>query len=72
MLNLNSRFTEVRSTDSGIVDGLWSISVSSEIDLKLAVQLLTRFMPLVSSYNLWKHQKTRGFLLLSGGIERDQ
>ena len=28
-------------------------------------------MPLVSFYTPWKHQKTRGFLMLSGGVERD-
>ena len=32
---------------------------------------LTHFIPLVSLYAPWKHQKTRGFLF-SGGIERDQ
>ena len=34
--------------------------------------LLTYFMPLVSFYTPWKHQKTSGFLMFSGGIERDQ
>ena len=29
-------------------------------------------MPLVSFYIPWKHQKTSGFLMFSGGIERDQ
>ena len=33
---------------------------------------LTHFMPLVSFYTAWKHQKTSGFLMFSGGIERDQ
>ena len=36
--------------------------------------ILTHFIPLVSFffYTPWKHQKTRGFLMFSGGIERDQ
>ena len=29
-------------------------------------------MPLVSFYTPWKQQKTRSFLMFSGGIERDQ
>ena len=33
---------------------------------------LTHFMPLVSFYTFWKHQKTKGFLVFSGGIEREQ
>ena len=28
-------------------------------------------MPMVCFYTHWKHQKTPGFLMLSGGIERD-
>ena len=33
---------------------------------------LTNFMLLVSFDTPWKHQKTRGFMMFSGGIERDQ
>ena len=33
---------------------------------------VTHFIPLVSFYTPWKHQKTRGFLMFSGGLERDQ
>ena len=33
---------------------------------------LTYFMPLISFYIPWKHYKTFGFSLFSGGIERDQ
>ena len=29
-------------------------------------------MPLLSFYTPWKHQKTRGFGIFSGGKERDQ
>ena len=36
-----------------------------------SVSLLTHFMPLVSLYTPWKHQKTSGFLIFLGGIERD-
>ena len=32
---------------------------------------LTHFMPLVSFYTPWEYQKTRGFLIFSGVIERD-
>ena len=32
---------------------------------------LIHFMQLVSFYSPWKHQKTRGFLMFSEGIERD-
>ena len=34
--------------------------------------LSAHFMPLVSFYTPWKHQKTRGFLMPPGGTERDQ
>ena len=33
---------------------------------------LTNFIPLVSFYSLWKRHKNSGFLMFSGGIERDQ
>ena len=29
-------------------------------------------MPLVSFYTPWKHQETKGFLIFSGCIERDE
>ena len=34
--------------------------------------ILTHFMPLISFYTPWKHQKTYGCLMFSGDIERDQ
>ena len=34
--------------------------------------LLTRFVPLLSFETPWKKQKTFGFLVFSGGMERDQ
>ena len=33
---------------------------------------LTHFMPRVSFYTPWKHQKTKDLPMFSGGIERDQ
>ena len=33
---------------------------------------LTNFMLLLFFYTPWKHKKPRGFLMFSGGIERDQ
>ena len=33
---------------------------------------LSHYMPLFSFYTSWKHQKTKGFLMFSGGIEREQ
>ena len=33
---------------------------------------LTHFMQLASFDTPWKHQKTIGFLMFSGGAERDQ
>ena len=35
----------------------------------LMLKWLTRFMPIVHIYIPWKHQKTRGFPTISGGIE---
>ena len=34
--------------------------------------LLTHFMPLIFFYTFRKHQKFKGFLIFSRGIERDQ
>ena len=39
---------------------------------KLSLMDLTHFMPLISSDTPRKHQKTRGFLMFSGDIKRDQ
>ena len=41
------------------------------IPLRIVPNLI-HFMPLVSLNTLWKHEKTKGFLMFSGGIERDQ
>ena len=50
-----------------VVQSHFSITIS-----KLASYCLTHFIPLVSFYTLWTHQKARGFLIISRGIERDQ
>ena len=34
--------------------------------------LTTHFMPLISFYTSWKYQKTRGFLMFSGGRKKDR
>ena len=36
----------------------------------LKMKLLIHFMPLVSFYTPWKHQKTKGFLMFSGDVFR--
>ena len=35
------------------------------------LSVITHFMPLISFDTPWKHQKTSGFLMFSGGIKRD-
>ena len=40
--------------------------------LRVFIDRLTHFMPLVSFDTVCKHQETSGFQLFSGGIERDQ
>ena len=34
--------------------------------------LVAHFIPLISFYTPWKHEKISDFLTFSGGIERDQ
>ena len=46
--------------------------ILAELSHKLKIWQLTNFMRLVSFYILWQHQKTRGFVMVSGGIERDK
>ena len=38
----------------------------------LVVNVLAHLMLLVFFYNSWEHQKTFGFLMFLGGIERKQ
>ena len=39
---------------------------------KMLQKTLTHVMPLISFYTPWKRQKTYGFMMISGGVERDQ
>ena len=49
---------------------LW---ITNQVELQWGTLLsLTHFMPLISFDTPWKHQKTRGFLMFSVGIKRDQ
>ena len=54
----------------------WNTLLNNTTNRKMYVTniliLLTHFMPLVSFCIPWKHQKTSGFLMFSGGIERYQ
>ena len=49
-----------------------SISNYKSSDAYAKETKLTHFMPLVSFYTPSKHQKTFGFLMFLGGIERGQ
>ena len=46
--------------------------ISPNTTMQLEPTYLTHFMPQVSFYTPWKHQKTKGFLMFPGVIERDQ
>ena len=46
--------------------------ISPNTTMHLEPTYLTHFMPQVSFYTPWKHQKTKGFLMFPGVIERDQ
>ena len=46
-------------------------SIGSLDQLYLEKELIKPFMPLVTLYTPRKYQNTSGFLMLSGGIERD-
>ena len=58
-------FHGVSIIDFDQVFGHWKVCCFS-------APLLTYFMPLVSFYTSRKHQKTYGFLMLSGDIEKEQ
>ena len=51
---------------------LHSFSFPFSFQYSHSFSCLTHFMPLVSFYAPWKHQKTFGFLMFSGGIEKDR
>ena len=44
----------------------------TSIDLVLVCLLLIHVMPQISFYTPWNHQKTRAFLMFSGGAVRQQ
>ena len=37
--------------------------------LQISLLMLSEFMRLINFYSPWNHQKTYGFLMISGGIE---
>ena len=57
---------------------VWSLATGSSHqpnfynNLSKLCLLLTDFMPLVPFYVPKKHKKSSGFLMISGGIKRDQ
>ena len=48
----------------------WVIYTDAEGTIRLNL-ILIPFMPLISFYTPWKHQKTRGFLIFPRGVERN-
>ena len=46
--------------------------IFEELSNLYLIVFLTHFMPLISFDTPWKHQKTRGFLMFSGGLKRVQ
>ena len=60
------------------MNGALAIQAASEIKYQFYLNLflviflqLIYFMARLSFYILWKHQKTRGFLMFLGGIEKE-
>ena len=71
--------TRISYLRSYLQDLFASVSVVLSMDLskmdkirvsKPSTQALTDFMPIYSFLTPWKHQKTTGFLMLSGGYEK--
>ena len=50
----------------------WCICLSIPVENYFVITMILDFIPLVSFYTPWKHQKSRGFLVFLGGVERDQ
>ena len=49
---------------------LWHIfQINLSLNLSLSFIWLTHFQPMFRFYNSWKHQKTGGLLMFSGGIK---
>ena len=58
-----------------IISSEWKLIYSDLLMIRVTVVNvlpLDHSMSLASFYTPWKHQKTSGFLMFSGGIERDQ
>ena len=50
----------------------WYWLIEGRINQQWAKPGLTHFKPLIFFYTPWKHHKISGFLMFSGGVERDQ
>ena len=64
----------VKSNDKNMIksnDGIPSHHGSENESTCFLGDSLTHFRPLLLFYTPWKHQKTRGFLMFSGGIKWD-
>ena len=48
------------------------IGSATQAEVYYIVRILTCFIPLFPFCTPWKYQKTRGFLIFSGGVEREQ
>ena len=46
--------------------------VQKDFTISTESKQLPHIMPVISFYSPWRHQKTSGFEMFSGGIERDQ
>ena len=60
-------YLKVSATDFTILNS----TRKNLIVIKTRINILIHYMPLISFYSHWKHQKIRAFLMFSGGIERD-
>ena len=53
-----------------LVTKSWTLRFDNNTILLINSKRLTFFLPLIDFHTPWKHQKTRGFLVFSGGMER--
>ena len=49
----------------------WVEMCDIQVSISYFGQILTHFRPMFHFYTPWKHQKTGGFLMFSGGIEME-
>ena len=49
----------------------WVEMCDIQVSISYFDQILTHFRPMFHFYTPWKHQKTGGFLMFSGGIEME-